>query len=74
MKRSGEVCNERDPWRYLLGALTEHQPLSSRTEEWENKAGRKISIEPDDLELFFAMNLALGIRRTPKDSQRICSG
>ena len=59
---------------YHLSALTGHQTLSSSTEDKVEKAGRKISTEPDFRDWFVAIKPILGIRRTPEASQRKCPG
>ena len=65
MKRSDELHTGRDQRRYHLSARTGHHNLSSRTEEWEDKDGRRISMGPEDSDWLLARNPALGIKRTP---------
>ena len=44
------------------------------TEEKDEIGARKISTEPDVAVWFFAMKDGVGIKRTPRLSQRICPG
>ena len=75
MKRSGELRNGRDLWRYHLSARTGHHTLSSWTEEWEDKDGRKISTGPEEADLILRKETGLRnqtyTRRFPTDVPRV---